>query len=137
VPTTRDGRLFDIVVHASSALDAGNERPVLVLKDDRGILARILMLAENGDVGVGSAKRLRRRLTPEQYEALLSLPPVAAHRSSVVAFQAALAAEFLPRAQALCARLNTDHPAEFAAIVLRRVGDALQLPGFLDIHKPV
>jgi predicted nucleotidyltransferase len=187
---TRDGRLFDIVVHASSTLDTGVPGPVLVLKDDRGVLAgspsrsgrsqpspeqivawveeflrclllltvvapreewvsaevgclfmlgllKDLMLAENGDVGVGSAKRLRRRLTPEQYEALLRLPPVAAHRSSVVAFQAALTAEFLPRAQALCARLTIDYPAEFEAAVMSRVGDALQSPGLLDIHKPV
>jgi predicted nucleotidyltransferase len=179
---TRDGRLFDIVVHASSSLDAGVPGPVLTLKDERGVLARTparsgrsqpsadqivasveeflrclllltvvgpreewvsaevgslfmlemlkdLMLAENGDVGVGSAKRLRHRLTPEQYETLLRLPPVAANRLSIVAFQAALVADFLPRAQALCARLGIDYPAEFEAAVMGRLGDALLLPG--------
>jgi predicted nucleotidyltransferase len=185
---TREGRLFDIVVHASSSLEAGIEGPALVLKDYRGILARTpaetgrkqpspeeivawveeflrclllltvvapreewisaevgslfmlgllkdLMLAENGDVGAGSAKRLRHRLTPEQYDALLSLPPLAANRSSIVAFQAALAAEFLPRAQALCERVSVDYPAAFEAAVISRVRDALQLSHFLDIHK--
>ncbi len=177
---TRDGRLFDIVVHASSDLEAGVPGPVLALKDDRGVLARTaarsgrpqpspdqivawveeflrcllllavvsprgewvsaeigslfmlemlkdLMLAENGDVGVGSAKRLRHRLTPEQYETLAGLPPIAANRSSIVAFQAALAAEFLPRAHALCARGGIAYPAEFEAAVMRRVGDELRL----------
>lgn len=187
---TRDARLFDIVVHASSSLDAGVPEPVLALTDDRGVLARIparsgrsqpspeqivawveeflrclllltvvgpreewvsaelgslsmlellkdLMLAANGDVGIGSAKRLRHRLTPEQYETLLGLPPIAPNQSSIVAFQAALAAEFLPRAHDICARLNLDYPAEFEATVMVRLGDVLQSGISPDTHKSV
>jgi predicted nucleotidyltransferase len=178
---TRDGRLFDIVVHARSSLDAGVPGPVRALKDDRGVLARTtarsgrsqpppeqivacveeflrclllltvvgprdewvsaevgslfmlgmlkdLMLAENGDAGVGSAKRLRQRLTREQYEVLLALPPIAPNRSSILAVQAALAAEFLPRARALCVRLHIDYPEEFEAAVMRRL-DGVLPPG--------
>ena len=178
---TRSGRLFDIVVHASSSLATGVPGPVLALKDERGFLARAtirggraqpspeqivawveeflrclllltvvgpreewvsaelgslsmlellkdLMLAENGDVGIGSAKRLRHRLTPEQHQTLLGLPPIAPNAASIVRFQSALATEFLPRAHDLCARLDIDYPTEFEAAVLARLAGLLHVP---------
>lgn len=85
-----------------------------------------LMLAENGEAGQGSALRMNRRLTEEQQGVLHRLPPLAPSRISVVAFQTALAGDFLPRARALCERLGAPYPTRFESTVRRR------LRGFLD-----
>lgn len=97
-----------------------------------------LMLAENGDAGGGSALRLSRRLTDEQKAALHRLPPLASDRASVVAFQMALARDFLPRARRLCDRLGAPYPARFETTVRRRLSGVLDPSQVAEIgiHDP-
>ncbi len=178
---TDEGARFDLVVHPTAELDRGVQDPVAVLRDARGILARVprrdsrqapraeevvagveeflrsllllgvvgpreewlsaeagslwmlnlltnLMRAENGEAAGGSALRLNRRLTDEQKDVLWRLPPLAPSRISVVAFQMALARDFLPRARRLCEQLGAPFPARFEAAVRRRLDGVLD-PG--------
>lgn len=96
-----------------------------------------LMLAENSDAGAGSALRLGRRLTEEQKRALSGLPALTPTRRSVVNFQTALAAQFLPRARSLCLRLGAEYPEAFEAAVRRRLGDLLSPLPSAESRPPV
>jgi len=74
-----------------------------------GYLVR-LMLAENGVRPGTSAKRRLSRLTPEQAEALFSLPPLGLDRDGLLSALRAIAAGYLSRARALSGTLGEEWP---------------------------
>lgn len=73
-----------------------------------------LMLAENGrGRSERSVKRVPQMLNAEQTRVIEALPPLAAERESLLAFNRAIAAVFLPRAKAVAARDGVTWPEAF------------------------
>jgi hypothetical protein len=69
-------------------------------------------------------KRLNAYLTPEQRTMLEALPPISAHRDSVIEGHLAVASEFLPRARVLL----ESWPHELESATLAHL--ARELPGY-------
>jgi predicted nucleotidyltransferase len=92
----------------------------------RDMLIRIMTL-ENAPQPQRGALSLRRSLTPDQYEALLKLPPLEATWSSNFARTVAVAEQFFPRARALAKELGAAWPEEFERVTLAHVEDKLGL----------
>ena len=91
-----------------------------------------LMLEENGVPPSRRGGALHRNplLTADQQQELVSVPPVAAERTSVIDGQRALAAIFLPRARKLAEEIGMVWPIELEDATRRSLDARLQ-PGML------
>lgn len=79
-----------------------------IARRDLGLVS--LMLAENGVRRSGGNKRLNVYLAADQRTFLESLPPLAAERDSVVAFDQLVAVELIRRGRRLAGQVGADWP---------------------------
>jgi hypothetical protein len=87
-----------------------------IMRRDIGLVP--IMLAENGVRKTDGNKRLYPYLADEQRAFLEALPPVAADRDLIIAFDALVAAEVSRRGRALARRTGARWPAEFEQATL-------------------
>lgn len=75
----------------------------------------------------GGALHLNRLLRPDQYAALLALPPVSASPEPVLEANRAIAALFLPTARRLAEETGAEWPGAMEDALRRRLKDQLEL----------
>ncbi|HEX4215593.1 MAG TPA: nucleotidyltransferase domain-containing protein [Candidatus Dormibacteraeota bacterium] len=80
-----------------------------------------LLCAERGVRRSGGAKRVRPFLSPDQYELVCSLPPIAGTLDGCIDANLALASIFIPRGRSLAARVGARWPGDLERATVRHV----------------